>query len=78
MWNPLRTRDGEQFPSARQGGVLILAGIVLGIGGCGGYLQGAIEVTHPDLITNLFGVVFFYRVERLSRRLCVPDSGNVS
>jgi hypothetical protein len=36
----------------------MLWGVVLGIGGCYGYLAGAIEVTHPGPLTYSFGAVF--------------------
>jgi hypothetical protein len=53
-----RTRSDEQFPSLRQAAILLGWGTLLAIGGCFGYLQGAIEVTHPGLIPFVLGAVF--------------------
>jgi len=59
MPTPPPDNTQQHFPTPTQTLVLFFAGLVLALGGCAGYLQGALEVTHPNAITYVFGAIFF-------------------
>lgn len=63
MWNPLRTREGEDTPNMGQAGTLALCGLVLAISGCAGWATTfANTFTLLQIVSWFLAAVFFVGV----------------